>query len=187
MRKLLFVNCLALFILAHHKRCYPKTKQKHCLYLTVTDRNYTPIRDNFLFKRYFSFFPLLGILILLAIGCDTAPGVNNYMDAEPYVSNFEITPNKVEFDPLMDGQKDTTLAFSLRVNAYDLDDNTSPKYYVFANDEDEPRYLGEFDLLENSTNTYKTTVNIFTTTYTYIKYRILITPGDIETSGGNYI
>lgn len=109
------------------------------------------------------------------------------MDDTPSVLNFEITPSKIAFDAVLDGQKDTTITFSLQVDAFDLDKNAKPMYYFFINDEDEPRHTGEFALVENSPNTYKTTTNIVTNTYTYINYKVLVTPGDVETSRGNYI
>ncbi len=109
------------------------------------------------------------------------------MDGRPSVSNFEIAPTKIEFDPAVDVQKDTTITFLLQVDAFDLKSDSRPMYYIFIDNEEEPSFSGEFTLLENSASTYTATANVLTTTYNFIKYKVLITPGDIETSNGNYI
>lgn len=120
------------------------------------------------------------------MSCDTLPGLQDSDGDDPILENLSINPEEFVFDAALDGQKDTTLNLSLKVDGHNLGENL-PQYFIFIDDDDDPTYTGKLETVNSDGNTYEITAQINTSTYIFSNYKILVTSGEQFNTSNNYI
>jgi len=117
--------------------------------------------------------------------CDTALTPKDYNDIDSYLTELSISPANISFDPLIDGQKDTTVTFDISITGNNFDDDMVPYYSIFLLGEDLPSFQGNMAVNQSSLTTFVAAVSIPTNTIEFETYTILVTP-TIEGNNSNY-
>lgn len=135
-----------------------------------------------MFNTIFRSSLFLGFLLLF-YSCDNTLSPKDYDTNSPFVGELTVTPNTIVFDQVLDGQKDTTLVFSLSVKGTNFGSSTSPIYSIFVDDNDSPTYQGEFS--NSNGNIFTKVISIKTNTIIFKKYKILAT-SSLSDPNSNY-
>lgn len=114
----------------------------------------------------------LGFLLLF-YSCDSTISPKNLNSDTPFVGELIINPNAINFDPITDGQKDTTLTLLVSVIGENFDSAQFPYYSIFIDNEDLPAYEGELTNING--NIYSQSIDIVTNTITFSNYIVLVT------------
>ena len=128
-----------------------------------------------MFKRFFPSILLTTIVCLLYASCDSTPTLNNYDSTLSYVQNLSVTPDQIQFSPILDGQKDTTITLEISVDGFSFDEGSVPYYYIFYSGDETPSLQGTLNIV-TGTSTFHASVAIPTNTIEFNSYTILVTP-----------
>ncbi len=138
-----------------------------------------------MFKRFFPSLLLISVVCIAYLSCDSPPGLNSVDNDLPYVQNLSVTPTNIQFNPALDGQKDTTITLNVTVDGFDFGVESVPYYYIFIDDNESPALEGKF--LGNLTQqtSFQANVGIPTNTIDFKTYTVLVTPS-LNSPNQNY-
>lgn len=128
---------------------------------------------------------LFSIFWIGIVSCDDGLTPKDYNEAAPYVQELTVNPSIIAFDPILDGQKDTTVSLNLTVRGFNFKPDSVPYYSVFFTGSDFPFIQNKFLVNFSSLTTFQANVVIPTNTIRFESYTILVTP-TLQGSNQNY-
>jgi hypothetical protein len=123
--------------------------------------------------------------LIFVIACDDGLTPKDYDEASPFVKDLIVNPSEINFDPVLDGQKDTTITFELNVKGFNFETDAVPYYFVFIGDDDVPLIQEKFPVNFSQITTFQTSFSIETNTIDFESYKILVTP-TVEGRNSNF-
>ena len=137
-----------------------------------------------LLNTFFKPFLLIAGFSVIITSCDSAITPKDYNDISPFVSNIRVTPDSLLFST-PDGQKDTTVTFTIMVDGFEFEPDSVPYYYLFKRGAFDPFQEGKLSISTAITNLYETDLSIETSTIDFEEYSFLVTPG--LSTNSNYV
>lgn len=148
--------------------------QKNFAYLILLLLNNSKLKAIFLSYK-FSPLVLFSIFWINIVSCDDVLTPKDFNEVAPYVTELTVNPSNITFDPVLDGQKDTTIIINVEVQGFNLDEGSLPVYSVFLNNEDIPSIQGSFQNAR-ANNFYDSDIQISTNTIEFNSYTVLVSP-----------
>ncbi|MBO6621162.1 MAG: hypothetical protein JJ892_02965 [Balneola sp.] len=135
----------------------------------------------------FKFYSLVLFTLAWAVivSCDDALTPKDFDEEQPYVQNLVVSPSDINFDPQLDGQKDTTLTFNITVDGFNFGVDSVPYYSIFVGNEDLPSLQRKFPVNFSPITTFQTSISIETNTINFENYTIIVSP-TLSGSNTNY-
>ncbi len=130
------------------------------------------------------FFLVVFIASLFTYSCDSSLSPTDFDEAKPFVQNLTVSPSSISFNPVNDGQKDTTITFNISVQGLNFRDGNTPNYSVFVDDEDLPSFQGSLAISQPG-NMFSGELQISTNTIKFATYTVVVTPA-LDGSNANY-